>query len=129
MLLRSRHMVLTSIVCLFKEACGAGLEEVVGWGERSSRVQPRPLRGPATVLGVRRAAPRAASPGYKSPPQSDAIALYLKIIKQICKTCFHCISLLHLASQCEDHNYLNISLYYFSKHFSKLSKNILERVG
>lgn len=61
--------------------------------------------------------------------QSNAILLYLKIIKQICKTCFHCISLLHLASQCEDHNYLNISLYYFSKHFSKLSKNILETVG
>lgn len=68
-------------------------------------------------------------PGYKSSPQSNAIVLYLKIIKEICKTCFHCISLLHLASQREDRNYLNISLYYFSKHFSKLSKNILERVG
>lgn len=68
-------------------------------------------------------------PGCKSSPQSNAIVLYLKIIKEICKTCFHCISLLHLASQCEDRNYLNISLYYFSKHFSKLSKNILERVG
>lgn len=29
----------------------------------------------------------------------------------------------------EDRNYLNISLYHFSKHFSKLSKNILETVG
>ena len=123
MLLHSRHMVLTLIVCLFDEAWGGGC---------SSPVQPRPPLSPPIVLLVRhRALKRYGWRGqdYKSPSQSNVISLYFRIIKQICKPCFYCISLLHLASQCEDHNYLNISLYYFSKHFSKLSKNILETVG
>ena len=93
-------MVLTLTVYLFDEAWGGGCCKLWGGG-CSSPGQPKLFLSLTIVFLVRSRAPKRdewRGPDPKSPSQSNAISLYFKIIKQICKPCFHCISLLHLAS-------------------------------
>lgn len=117
-------------VCYWRGWRRSGGHYVVG----STHIQWKPFLGPAAIPSVTHRVSKEVSIRQRDQiinlsPRAMQFHCTLKIIKQICKTYFRCVLLLHLARQREAPNYLNISFYHFSKHFSKLSKNILETVG